>query len=134
MNSTIKQHVERFFTAIEKGELPADVMADDVQVWTLTSGATDRDRFASGVRALAAIFGGTLNYHIDRLVEEGNCAIAETRSSGTLTNGEAFANVHVFAFDFTGGRISGVREYMNPEVVQRQIVPLMKALMAGQSR
>ena len=132
MTAIVKQHVEQFFAAIERGGLPADLVAEDLQVWTLTSGDTSRDRFADGVGALAAIFAGTLHYHIERLVVEGECAIAETRSTGTLSNGEAFTNVHVFAFDFRGGRICAVREYMDPEVVHRQIVPLMTELMAGQ--
>lgn len=122
--------VRDFLKSIAIGKLPENLVTPDMTAWTLTSGESDKERFAGGIKMLAAIFKGTLVYDIDSLTAEENRVVAEVRSKGTLTSGEDFRNVHVFAFTLCDGKISAVREYMNPVVVGEKIVPLMKELMA----
>lgn len=119
-----------FFVAIAAGDLPEYLVTDDMSAWTLTSGDADKARFQGGVKLLASIFGGTLHYTVNALTAEDDRVVAEVHSDGTLINGEAFHNVHVFSFRIRDGRIAWVGEYMNPFVVQEKIVPLLKAAMS----
>jgi len=119
--------VRDFFVAIAKGELPDTLVTPDLAVWTLTGGNTDGARFQGGVKMLASLFGGTLEYSVDAITAEEDRAVAEVRSHGTLVNGEHYENTQVFTFRVREGRIAAVREYMNPIVVREKIVPLLQA-------
>lgn len=133
MTATHHQIVREFFAALSSGKLPDHMLTEDMKAWTLTSGDTDKARFQGGVKLLASIFGGTLEYHIDALTAEEDRVLAEVRSSGTLVNGEDFSNVHVFSFRIYDGRIASVAEFMNPVIVSEKIVPLIQAAMAKMS-
>ncbi len=119
------QLVRDFFVAIASGDLPDNLVTDDMAAWTLTSGDTSKARFAGGVKLLAAIFNGSLVYTMDSITAEDDRAVAECQSSGKLVDGQEFHNHHVFLFEIRDGRISSVREYMNPMIVAEKIVPLM---------
>lgn len=122
--------VRNFFTALARGDLPDSLLTEDMTAWTLTSGDTDKARFQGGAALLASIFNGTLEYRIDALTAEDDRVIAECRSSGTLSSGERFSNVHVFSFRVRDGRIAAVAEYMDPVVVNEKIVPLIQAAIS----
>lgn len=130
MSATHHQLVRDFFAAIAQGELPEALVTEDMYAWTVTSGDTDQQRFRMGVKLLAGIFNGTLHYTINAITAEGDRVVAEAHSSGTLSNGVDFHNVHVFTFRIRDGRIAWVGEYMNPLIVQEKIVPLMQASMS----
>jgi ketosteroid isomerase-like protein len=119
--------VRKFFDALGSGQFPADLLAADMEIWTLSSGRSARARFEVGVKLLASIFGGTLSYTIDVLIAEGERVATEVRSQGTLPNGEPYRNDHGFTFLIRDGRIASVREYMNTVTVAEKIVPLLKA-------
>lgn len=122
-----------FFAALSAGDLPESLLTEDMTAWTVTSGDTDKARFQGGVRMLASVFGGTLIYHIDAITAEDDRVVVECKSSGTLINGEPFDNVHVFSFRVRDGRIAHVGEFMNPQTVQEQILPIMREMMASSS-
>jgi uncharacterized protein len=130
MTNANHQLIREFFVAIAQGDLPDNLVTGDMAAWTLTSGDTDKVRFASGVRLLATIFSGTLVYTMDSITAEDDRVVAECQSRGKLVDGQDFHNHHVFLFEIRDGRISSVREYMNPTVVMEKIVPLMKQFMA----
>lgn len=130
MNSEKHLLAEQFFAAIAQGELPDSLVTEDMTAWTLTSGDTAKSKFAGGVKALSAVFGGTLTYVIDEVTEQDDRLVAEVHSQGTLINGEAFSNLHVFIFHFRDTRIARVAEYMNPIIVQQKLLPVMQQLMS----
>lgn len=128
---TNKQMVRDFFAAIAVGDLPDALVTPDMTFWSVNSGVSDRARFHGGIKILASIFGGTLTYDIAALTAEEDRVVAEISSHGTLANGEAFDNTHVFVFRFRDGRIAAVVEYMNQFVVRDKLAPLLQAAMAG---
>jgi uncharacterized protein len=130
MSQENRERVREFFLALGKGHFPDDLLTSDMTVWTLTSGSADRARFEGGVKMLASIFGGTLEYIIGTLIVEGDRVAAEVKSRGTLISGEPFKNDHVFTFHLREGQIAAVAEYMNQTVVREKIVPLMQSVMA----
>lgn len=129
MTRTHQQLARDFLREISGGNLPDDLVAPDMTFWSVNSGQSEKERFHAGVKALAAIFDGTLTYHVDMLTTEEDRVVAEVRSEGTLTNGEPFQNDHVFLFRIRDGRIAFVGEYMNQFVVRDKIAPLMQSLM-----
>lgn len=133
MSQDNHQLVREFFIAISSGNLPDEMLTDDMTAWTATSGETSRARFQGGVKMLAEIFGGTLVYTIDVLTAEEDRVVAEVQSHGTLINGDPFHNIHVFIFRIKNGHIASVAEHMNQFTVREKIVPLMQALMATSS-
>lgn len=128
-----QQLVLDFFAALSAGDLSERLLTEDMSAWTLTSGDADKARFQGGAKMLASIFGGTLAYHIDAITAEDDRVVVECKSSGILTSGEPFSNVHVFSFRVRDGRIAHVAEFMNPQMVQEKIVPAMREMMAAAS-
>lgn len=127
-----QQAIAAFFRAIAAGRLPDDDMAADFSAWTPTSGETDAARFAGGVAMLSTLFEDDFEYHIDRVIEQGDAAAAQVRSTGTFSDGTPYAQHHVFLFDFVDGRISRVAEYMNTLITKEAVIPRLMALAAGQ--
>jgi hypothetical protein len=125
-----KQRIAAFFAALPTGKVPPELVTDDMVAWTPTSGETSRPRFAGGISALASLFAGDFSYRVESLIEEGDLAAAEVRSTGTFLDGEPYEQTHMFAFAFRGERIARVAEHMNTAITMEKIVPRMQALMA----
>ncbi len=123
------QLVRDFFTAIASGNVPDDLLTQDMSLWTVNGGTSDRARFQGAMKMLASIFSGTLRYEIDALTAEDDRVAAEVQSHGTLPDGEPFHNTHLFMFRIRDGRIAAVAEFMNQFIVREKIAPLMLAAM-----
>lgn len=122
------QLVRDFFTAVAAGNLPDELLTDDMTFWSVNSGESTRARFQGAARLLSAAYGGTLEYLVDYCVEEGNRIVAEIRSQGTLISGDKLQNNHVFIFTIENGRIASAREYMDQLPVREKIVPVLQQL------
>lgn len=122
------QLVRDFFAAVAAGDLPDELLTDDMTFWSVNSGESDRIRFQGAAKLLAAAYGGTLEYLIDYFVEEGDRIVAEIRSRGTLISGDQLQNNHAFIFTIQNGRIAAAREYMNQLPVREKIVPVLQQL------
>lgn len=131
MNAHVRDLVERFFQSVAAGELPDDLVTEDMGAWVMRSGDIGKEKFALGAKLLSRVFEGSLVYTIDTLVAGDDRAVAEVRSSGRLMNGEDFNNVNVFIFRIEGGRVSEVREYMDPMVVNEKLAPLIEKIIAS---
>lgn len=123
-----------FLAALAAGQIPDQLVTDDLAAWTLTSGDMPGPKFRGGAGLLAQVFRGTLQYHIDALTAEEDRVVAEARSSGTLPDGSAFSNHHVFSFRIRDGRVAWVGEYMNPIIVQQHLLPHLQAVMQSLER
>jgi len=133
MSEVNRELARAFLSALGQGQIPEELLSQDMTIWTLTSGTADKQRFLGGIRMLAAIFGGSLVYTIDSLTAEEDRVAAEVQSRGTLVSGEQYHNTHVFTFRMREGRIAAVAEYMNQTIVREKIIPLLQAAVA-QSR
>ena len=121
--------IERFMSGISVGKVDDELLTDDMTFWSINSGESDRARFAGGIALLAKAGSHAISYQITSLISEGDRAVAEVASSGTLINGEPIANTHVFIFEFLDGRIARVKEFMNLFVVKEKIAPVMQTLL-----
>ena len=131
MTSSHRQLIRDFFTAIPSGNVPDDLLTPDMTFWSVNGGTAEKARFQGAMKILASIFSGDLAYTIDSLTAEDDRVVAEVRSHGTLINGEATSNTHMFLFRIRDGRIASVAEYMNQLVVREKIAPLMLAAMTN---
>jgi len=129
MASPNHQLVRDFFSAISCGNVPDELLTPDMTFWSVNGGTAEKARFQGAMKILASIFAGTLVYEIDSLTAEEDRVVAEIRSHGTLINGEAISNTHMFLFRFRDGRVASVSEYMNQFVVREKIAPLMLVAM-----
>ena len=123
------QLVRDFFTAIASGNVPDDLLTQDMSLWTVNGGTSDKARFQGAMKMLASIFSGTLRYEIDALTAEDDRVAAEVQSHGTLPDGEPFHNTHLFMCRIRDGRIAAVAEFMNQFIGREKIAPLMLAAM-----
>lgn len=125
----------RFFAALSSGDLPDELLTDDMTVWTTTSGVQqEKARYQGGIRLLSALFEGGLTFTVDSLTAEDDRVAAEVRSHGILRGGEPFENRFLFMLRVRDGRIASVAEHFNPIPIREKIHPLLEAEMAGRPR
>jgi ketosteroid isomerase-like protein len=127
MSRSNHQLVRDYFTALPTGDLPDDLFTDDLTVWTITSGASGKAKYLSGLRMLQSLFPGGLTYRVDSLTAEDDRVVAEVRGHGTLASGDEYHNTYVFIFRVRDARIARISEYFNTIVVREKLAPLMQA-------
>ena len=130
MTNVNHQLVRDFFAGLSRGELVDALLTPDMTMWTASSGASEKARFAMGIKLLASIFDGGVTYTVDTLTAEDDRVAAEVHADGTLVNGETYANQYVFMFRIKDGRIASVAEHTNVALVREKLGPLLAAAMA----
>lgn len=130
MSQANYQIARDFFRALEKGDVPDDILTEDMSGWT-TGGSMPKAVFQGGMKLYASIFSDGPHYTVDSLTAEEDRVAAEVRSDGTLVNGEKFHNDHVYVLRIRDGRVAHMTEHMNELVTRDQIGPLMQAAMAN---
>lgn len=117
--------VRAYFAAVTAGELPDELLTEDMTAWLTTQGPVTKAAYQDAVRWLASVMREPLRFTIDAITTEGDRAVAEARSEGTLINGEPYAQTYVFVLRIRDGRIAAIAEHYNALVAQDKLVPLM---------
>lgn len=123
--------VRAFFDGLAKGEIPPNLLANDMTVWTTTGGNNPRERYLQGVRLLQSLFPDGLHYRVETVTAEGDRAIAEVSGQGRLRDDNEYRNDYVFVFEIRDGQIVFLKEHANPEPIQTLIKPLLTAASTG---
>src|SRR4051794_10461538 len=110
--------VHAYFAAVTAGELPDDLLTEDMTAWTTTQGTMSKVAYQEVIRLLGRICKVPLQFTIDAITAEEDRAVAEARSEGVLINDEPYANTYVFVFRIRDGRIASIAEHFNALVVQ----------------
>jgi ketosteroid isomerase-like protein len=118
--------VHAYFAAVTAGELPDDLLTEDMTAWTTTQGTMSKQAYQEVIRLLAHISKVPLQFTVDAITAEEDRAVAEARSEGVLINGEPYANTYVFAFRIRDGRIASIAEHFNALIVQEKMIPLVR--------
>jgi ketosteroid isomerase-like protein len=131
MSGPHHQLIQHFFAALSSGDLSDDLLADDVTIWTTTSGFVNpaKARYQGGVKLLQSLFPGGLGYRVVSLTAEEDRVAAEVRAHGTLTSGTVYENSYMYIFRIRDMRIVSFAEHFNPLIVQEKISPLLTAAM-----
>lgn len=131
MSGPHHQLIQHFFAALSSGDLPEDLLADDVTIWTTTSGFVNpaKAKYQGGVKLLQSLFPGRLRYRVVSLTAEDDRVAAEVQAHGTLTSGAVYENSYMYIFRIRDLRIASFAEHFNPLIVQEKISPLLIAAM-----
>jgi len=122
--------VHAFFDAVTAGELPDELLTEDMTGWITTGGTMDKAAYQGVIRLLARMCAEPIRFTVDSITAEEDRAAAEVRSQVRLINGEPYAMTYVYLFRFRDGRIASVAEHYNALIAQEKLVPLMKELQS----
>jgi ketosteroid isomerase-like protein len=123
--SDAKDVVRRFFATLSTGDFAAiGEFFTDGSVWQVNDVArglpVQRGRkgiiedFLQPVRE-GLFEPGDPKISIRRLLAEGDWVVAETTATGTLLNGNGYANQYVFVIQVVGDTVRYLREYMDSD-------------------
>jgi uncharacterized protein len=123
-NSTAnKAIVTQFFDALNRGDVDfivATYAADGcVQTMgnTLISGVFSREQIAASAGGIFDVFPKGLTFTPVSMVGEGDRVAVEATSEGEHISGQTYANEYHFLFEFRGGKLLRLKEYMDTERV-----------------
>lgn len=114
-----------YFAAVAYGNLPDDILTEDMMGWITTGGTMDKARYQHLVKLLGAMCDGPLQFTIHALTADEDRVVAEAQSRGRLINGQDYEQTYVFVFRIRDGRIASVAEHYNALIAQEKLVPLM---------
>jgi len=118
-----KALVTRFFDALNKGDIDfiVDAYAADgcVQTMgnTLISGIFSREQIATSAGGIFDVFPKGLTFTALSMVGEGDKVAVEATSEGKHISGKIYNNEYHFLFEFRGGKLLRLKEYMDTERV-----------------
>jgi ketosteroid isomerase-like protein len=132
MNSSNHALIRRFFAEMCAGDLSDSLLADDLTVWSSSSGSIGpaKAKYQFAVKLLQSLFPDKLSYEVKAMTAEEDRVVAEVQACGTLVDGQLYENTYVFIFRIRGAQIASIAEHFNVLTVQEKIVPLMSAAMA----
>jgi uncharacterized protein len=118
-----KALVTRFFAALNRGDVDfiVDTYAADgcVQTMgnTLISGIFSREQIAASAGGIFDVFPEGLKFTALGMVGEGDKVAVEATSEGKHISGQTYTNEYHFLFEFRGGKLLRLKEYMDTERV-----------------
>jgi len=122
-SETNKALVTRFFEALNAGDVDTivDTYAEDGSVQTmgntLISGTFSRDQVAASAGSIFDVFPQGLTFTALDMVAEGDKVAVEAVSRGEHISGQTYSNEYHFLFEFLGGKLLRLKEYMDTEQV-----------------
>ena len=128
MIETSHRLARAYIDAVTAGDLPDDLLTDDMTGWITTTGIMSRQAYQGAIRILRAMLQEPLAFTVDSITAEADRAVIEARSQGRLIDGQPYANTYVFVLRIRDGRIAAIAEHYNALIVQEKLVPLMARL------
>lgn len=126
MNKERNYQIARdYFAAVTAGELPDDLLTEDMTAWITSGAVMDKAAYQHAIRLLAAMLAEPLAFTIQSLTADEDRVVAEATSQGRLINGELYEQTYVFVLRIRDGRIASVAEHYNALIAQEKLVPLM---------
>jgi ketosteroid isomerase-like protein len=125
---------QAFFHAVTAGQLPDELLTEDMSAWTTTGGTIEKAGYQQAIRMLAAMCATPPRFTIHSLTADEDRVAVEADSSAVLINGEEYRNTYVFVFRVRDGRIASVAEHYNAFITEQKLMPLVPAAAAKVSR
>ena len=122
-NESNKAIVARFFDAMNQGDVDfiVETYAPDgcLQTMgnTLISGTYSREQIATSAGGIFEVFPEGLKFEALSIVGEGDKVAVEATSVGKHISGKTYSNEYHFLFEFRGGKLLRLKEYMDTERV-----------------
>jgi len=118
-----KDIVRAFFKALNSADVDAIVntYADDGYVQTmghtLISGRSSKEQVGAAAAGIYDVFPNGLTFTVLDMVAEGEKVAVEADSVGEHISGQTYSNEYHFLFEFRGGKLIKLKEYMDTEQV-----------------
>jgi ketosteroid isomerase-like protein len=124
--------IRRFFADLSSGTLSDELLADDLTVWSSSSGSTGpgKAKYQFAIKLLQSLFPAGLAYEVVSLTAEADRVAAEVHAHGSLANGERYENSYVFLFRIRAGQIASIAEHFNVLTVQEKLMPLLSEALS----
>jgi ketosteroid isomerase-like protein len=119
---------EAYLAAVTAGDLPDDLLTDDMTAWLTTQGTVSKSDYQGAIRLLAQMCKSPIQFTVDALTAEDDRVVIEAHSEATLINGQHYANTYVFSIRVRNGRIAWIAEHYNALVIQETLLPLAMSL------
>lgn len=117
-----------YFAAVTAGDLPDDLLTEDMTAWTTTQGDLTKAQYQGAIRLLRRMCETPIRFEIQAITAEEDRVVAEARSTARLISGADYAQTYVFSFRIRKGRIAWIAEHFNTAVVQDKLYPVMALL------
>ncbi|MFM5908406.1 MAG: nuclear transport factor 2 family protein [Novosphingobium sp.] len=118
-----------YIAAVTAGDLPDDLLTDDMTAWLTTEGPVSKARYQQAIHLLRAMLAEPIRFTVDAITAEQDRAVIEARSTGKLIDGNDYAQTYVFALRLRDGRIAHIAEHYNALVTREKLLPLMAGLL-----
>lgn len=118
-----KQLVEQFFDKMNSGDVDGFVgmYHDDGELWTmggtLISGKYSKAQIQAAAAGIYEAFPKGIVFTISGITAEGDRVAVEASSKGEHISGAIYENQYHFLFEFKGGQVLRLKEYMDTERV-----------------
>ncbi len=118
-----KQRVRAFIEALNRGDVAAIASAYAEDGYCLTMGNTlisGKSGKAEIMKAAGMIFQAFpkgIHFTINAMTAEGERVAVEAESEGVHASGKKYSNQYHFLFEFRGGKLMVLKEYMDTERV-----------------
>jgi len=119
---------QAYLDAVTAGELPDELLTDDMTAWLTGRGTVSKAEYQGAIRMLAAMCKTPVQFTVDAITTEADRVLIEARSSALLIDDEAYANTYVFSLRVRDGRIAWIAEHYDAIVAQQRLLPLAARL------
>jgi uncharacterized protein len=82
---------------------------------TLISGTFSREQIAAAAGGIFEVFPDGLEFRVQHMTAEGERVAVEATSEGRHVSGKIYSNEYHFLFEFQGGKLLRLKEYMDTE-------------------
>ncbi|MFM5931863.1 MAG: nuclear transport factor 2 family protein [Novosphingobium sp.] len=118
-----------YIAAVTAGDLPDDLLTDDMTAWLTTEGPIPKERYQQAIHLLRAMLAEPIAFTVDAITAEQDRAVIEARSTGTLIDGNTYTQTYIFVLRIRDGRIAHIAEHYNALVTKEKLLPLMAGLL-----
>lgn len=126
-----KTVVRQFIECLGRGDVAGieTVIAPGIKAvctgTSVLSGSRGHADICAAAAALSQMTRNGIEFHILSMTAEDDRVSCEAEGRSELVNGRAYNNEYHFLFYIEGGRIVGIREYMDSRLVDDALGPLL---------
>ncbi|BFM07659.1 nuclear transport factor 2 family protein [Halioxenophilus aromaticivorans] len=132
IQTTRLKTIDTLLHGMTKGAVTPDIFTPSFTFWSNSSHQQNPlPAFLKAMQLLSTLTQNGMAYHRRAIIQQHERCVIEVESQATLTNGEPYANHHVFLLNFVGNKISSIREYMDCTIVAKSITPLLLPLLCN---
>lgn len=109
-----------FLSAGAEGRIEEAIalLADPLEAWYTGAGPVEREHFIAGMRGLAAATTGKGHIVVRDILQDGPRVAIEYTGHMPLKAGGVYANTYHTKLEVRDGKITVMREYLDPAIVQ----------------